>query len=187
VVCTSISATIFVAGLLSFIPVMLPMIQEKMKKLSSLDINDILSYVHKIKRALSIFVLLLMAVVIAASVIELTSLIIKELCDTESGLFFLDITELFRVFGFIFMILIGFELMETVEMYFKKNVIHAEVVLLVAVIAVSRKVILLDLEKYEPIAIVGLAGIILSLGGCYALIKCSTIIGIRYDNRRIEL
>ena len=39
---------------------------------------------------------------------------------TKKGVVFLDINELFRVFGFIFMILIGFELMEMVEMYFKK-------------------------------------------------------------------
>ena len=58
-------------------------------------------------------------------------------------------------------------------MYFKNNVIHAEVVLLVAVIAVSRKVILLDLDKYDPVAIIGLGLIIVALGGCYALIKLS--------------
>lgn len=63
--------------------------------------------------------------------------------------------------------------METVEMYFKKNIVHAEVVLLVGVIAVSRKVILLDLEKYDPVSIIGLGVIILSLGGCYFLIKRS--------------
>ncbi len=86
---------------------------------------------------------------------------------------FLEIDELFKVFGFFFIILIGFELVETVEMYFKDNVIHAEVVLLVAVIAVSRKVILLDLEKYDPLAIVGLGIIIVALGACYWLIKHS--------------
>ena len=86
---------------------------------------------------------------------------------------FLEIDELFRIFGFFFIILIGFELVETVEMYFKDNMIHAEVVLLVAVIAVSRKVILLDLEKYEPLAIIGLGVIILTLGGCYWFIKQS--------------
>ena len=71
------------------------------------------------------------------------------------------------------MILIGFELMEAIEMYFKKNVIHAEVVILIAVIAVSRKVILLDLEKYNPIAIIGLSLIIFALGASYYLMKRS--------------
>jgi uncharacterized membrane protein (DUF373 family) len=43
----------------------------------------------------------------------------------------------------------------------------------VAVIAVSRKVILLDLEKYDPLAIIGLGIIIIALGLCYWLIKQS--------------
>ncbi len=139
-----------------------------------IDINKAISSINVMKKWMSLFVLLLMAVVIAASVVELTFLILREVFDTKNGMFFLDINELFKVFGFVFMILIGFELMETVEMYFKKNIIHAEVVLLVAVIAVSRKVILLDLEKYDPIAVIGLGGIILSLGACYYFIKLST-------------
>jgi uncharacterized membrane protein (DUF373 family) len=69
------------------------------------------------------------------------------------------------------MILIGFELMETIEMYFKKNIIHAEVVILIAVIAVSRKVILLDLEKHDPMSVIGLSLIIVALGASYYFIK----------------
>lgn len=65
----------------------------------------------------------------------------------------------------------GFLLVETVEMYFKDTIIYGEVVLLVAVSAVSRKVILIDLEKYDPLAIIGLGAIIASLGVCYWLIK----------------
>lgn len=118
-------------------------------------------------------VLLLMAVIVAASVVELAIILFQEIFDSSDEVLFLEIDELFRLFGFIFIILIGFELMETVEMYFRKNVVHAEVVLLVAVIAVSRKVILLDLEKYDPVSIIGLGVIILSLGGCYFLIKRS--------------
>jgi uncharacterized membrane protein (DUF373 family) len=110
---------------------------------------------------------------VSASIIELFIVLVLDIFDPTDDVLFLEINELFRIFGFVFMILIGFELMETVEMYFKSNVIHAEVVLLVAVIAVSRKVILLDLEKYDPLAIIGLGIIILALGGCYYLIKLS--------------
>ena len=111
--------------------------------------------------------------IVAASIIELVIILYLEVFGPTNDVLFLEIDELFRIFGFVFLILIGFELMETVEMYFKENVIHAEVVLLVAVIAVSRKVILLDLEKYDPLAIIGLGIIILALGGCYYLIKLS--------------
>lgn len=114
-----------------------------------------------------------MTIIVAIAIIELGIILYLDLFDPSDGVIFLEIDELFRIFGFFFIILIGFELVETVEMYFKDNVIHAEVVLLVAVIAVSRKVILLDLDKYDPLAIIGLGFIITSLGACYWLIKMS--------------
>ena len=122
---------------------------------------------------MSFFVLILMTIIVAIAIVELGIILYLDLFDPTDDVLFLEIDEIFRIFGFFFIILIGFELVETIEMYFKDNVIHAEVVLLVAVIAVARKVILLDLEKYDPLAIIGLGLIILSLGGCYWFIKLS--------------
>jgi len=122
---------------------------------------------------MSFIVLILMTIVVAIAIIELGIILYLDLFDPTDDVLFLEIDEMFRIFGFFFIILIGFELVETIEMYFKDNVIHAEVVLLVAVIAVARKVILLDLEKYDPLAILGLGMIILSLGACYWFIKLS--------------
>ncbi|GMQ55409.1 phosphate-starvation-inducible PsiE family protein [Halopseudomonas aestusnigri] len=131
------------------------------------------SVIHVVKKWMSFFVLVLMTIIVAISIVELGIILYLDLFDPKDDVLFLEIDELFRIFGFFFIILIGFELVETVEMYFKDNVIHAEVVLLVAVIAVSRKVILLDLEKYDPFAIMGLGIIVLALGGCYWFIKQS--------------
>lgn len=131
------------------------------------------SLIHAAKKWMSFVVLILMTIIVAIAIVELGIILYLDLFDPTDDVLFLEIDELFRIFGFFFIILIGFELVETVEMYFKENVIHAEVVLLVAVIAVSRKVILLDLEKYDPLAIIGLGIIIIALGGCYWLIKLS--------------
>ncbi len=136
-------------------------------------IDKVLAITKVAKRWMIIAVLLLMVLIVFASVLELAIFLFHEFTDPVSGILLLDINELFRVFGFIFIVLIGFELLESIEMYFKKNVIHAEVVLLIAVIAVARKVVLLDLEKHDPITIIGLSLIILSLGACYSLIKRS--------------
>jgi uncharacterized membrane protein (DUF373 family) len=135
------------------------------------NLERIIKFTKRIKQGVSLAVLLLMAVIVASSVIELSIVLFNEIFDAKDDSLFLDVDELFKIFSFVFIILIGFEMMETIEMYFKKNVVHAEVVLLVAVIAVTRKVILLDLEKYDPVAIIGLGIIILSLGACYYLIK----------------
>jgi uncharacterized membrane protein (DUF373 family) len=137
------------------------------------SIEKVISLMHTLKKGMSFFLLIVMTVIVATSIVELVIILYLDIFDPTDDVLFLDISELFRIFGFVFMILIGFELMETVEMYFRENIVHAEVVLLVAVIAVSRKVILLDLEKYEPLAVIGLGIIILALGGCYCLIKLS--------------
>ncbi|ABM04624.1 conserved hypothetical protein [Psychromonas ingrahamii 37] len=137
------------------------------------NIDKAVSLIHTVKKWMSFIVLILMTIIVAISIVELGIVLYVDLFDPTDGVLFLEIDELFRIFGFFFIILIGFELVETVEMYFKDNVIHAEVVLLVAVIAVSRKVILLDLEKYDPLAIVGLGIIIIALGACYWFIKLS--------------
>jgi len=136
-------------------------------------IDKLVSLIHIAKKWMSLIVLVLITAIVVISIAELGILLYLDVFDAKDDVLFLEIDELFRIFGFFFIILIGFELMETIEMYFKNNVIHAEVVLLVAVIAVCRKVILLDLEKYDPLAIIGLGIIILALGGCYTLIKLS--------------
>ena len=65
--------------------------------------------------------------------------------------------ELLGIFGVFLSVLIAVELVETVEVYFKDNEVHAEIVLLVALIALARKVVLLDLGKYDPLTILGIA------------------------------
>ena len=137
------------------------------------SIDKAVSLIRIAKKWMSFIVLILMAIIVAIAIVELGIILYIDLFDPTDDVLFLEIDEIFRIFGFFFIILIGFELVETIEMYFKDNVIHAEVVLLVAVIAVSRKVILLDLEKYDPLAIIGLGIIILALGGCYWFIKQS--------------
>ena len=139
----------------------------------SKSIDKAVFLIHAVKKWMSFIVLILMTIIVAIAIVELGIVLYVDLFDPTDNVLFLEIDEMFRIFGFFFIILIGFELVETVEMYFKDNVIHAEVVLLVAVIAVSRKVILLDLEKYDPLAIIGLGIIIIALGTCYWFIKLS--------------
>ena len=137
------------------------------------SIGNAIYLIHKVKKWMSFIVLILMTIVVTLAIAELGIILYLDVFDSTDGVLFLEIDALFRIFGLFFIILIGFELVETIEMYFKDNIIHAEVVLLVAVIAVSRKVILLDLEKYDPLSIIGLGIIIIALGGCYSLIQLS--------------
>jgi len=92
--------------------------------------------------------------------------------------FLLAIADLLEIFGFFMLVLIGIELLETIKAYLVEHVIHVEIVLEVALIAIARKVIILDIEKYEGLTIVGTAGLILAVAAaCYAVKR-------RVDSRR---
>jgi uncharacterized membrane protein (DUF373 family) len=85
----------------------------------------------------------------------------------------LRIIELLAIFGLFLLVLIGIELFHTLRMYFKKSTIHVEVVLTVALIAICRKVIILDL-KATSAPTLGDIGIILgALSIGYFLIRRS--------------
>ena len=116
----------------------------------------------------------MMGIVLIISTVEVGILIFKELTKPvfEAGIW-LDINDLLRIFSFFLNVLIGLELFITVILYLKENVLHGEVILLVGITAVSRKIIILDYDKTEPLTIIGLALLIAAMGLGYYLIKQS--------------
>jgi uncharacterized membrane protein (DUF373 family) len=88
--------------------------------------------------------------------------------------------DLFSVF---LVVLIGLELLETIKAYLKEDVLHVELVLLLAIIAISRKVIVWNFEKYNHQQLVGLAIMILSLSLSYFLLKAKMP---KFKNKREE-
>lgn len=116
----------------------------------------------------------LMGIVVVAATMELTyTLYLDFFVRKDDTKLLISLNELNEVFGLFFNVLIGFELFETVKMYLKDNVIHAELILLVGLIAVSRKVILLDYQKLDALSIIGISILIGTLTGGYYLLKKS--------------
>lgn len=113
--------------------------------------------------------LLMMMLVIVISTVELAIMLFQDLTNGSFLLF--DIAELLDLFGFFFIILIGLELVETIKMYLDENKIHVEVVFLVAMIAVARKVIILDTKDQEWTSLLAVAAVILALSLGYFLFK----------------
>ena len=52
--------------------------------------------------------------------------------------------ELLNIFGIFLLVLVGIELVYTLKTYLTENALHVEVVLMAALIAIGRKVIILD-------------------------------------------
>jgi uncharacterized membrane protein (DUF373 family) len=78
-----------------------------------------------------------------------------------------------EVFSGFLLLLIGIELMKTVVMYLQSHVLHVEVVLTVAIIAVARHTIDLDLETANPLLLIGIGVVVLSLSLGYYFFRRS--------------
>ena len=123
------------------------------------------TFEHMIIRSL----IYMMALIILISTIELGYLLVKDIVSPP--VFFLEIEQLLELFGFFLLIIIGIELLETIKAYLKDKVVHSEIVLEVALIAIARKVIILDLKEYDSIAILGIAALIITISLSYYIVR----------------
>ena len=130
--------------------------------------------VYKFEYYIVLALLIMMMVALLAASVELGVILVDQLI--EPPLLLLDIKEMLTVFSFFLMVLIGLELVETIKMYLDRNVIHVEVVILVAIIAVARKIIVIDYYSISYQTLLGIAAIMMALTAGYFLLKRATTI-----------
>jgi uncharacterized membrane protein (DUF373 family) len=128
-----------------------------------------LEWLQKFERAIYLILIALLIIVVIFSVIELAYIMFAGIW-LESK-FQLENFELLDLLGYFLLVLIVVELLDTIKVYIEKNEIHVEVIVLLAIIAVARKVIILDPAKLDFILLVGLGVLFISLAGGYYLIK----------------
>jgi uncharacterized membrane protein (DUF373 family) len=113
---------------------------------------------------------ILMVLVILVAILDLGVFIIKEVLTIPYGHIN---TKLFHVFGLFLNILIALEILENITAYLRKHVFQVELVIVTSLIAVSRKIIILDLDKVRGLDIIGLSLAILALSLSYLIIRFS--------------
>ena len=139
------------------------------------------SFVEKIVITTLIF---LMSIILVFSTFEL-------LYSLFNGFFksgtFISLDTLMDVFGGFLLILIGVELLETIKIYLNQSVVHVEVVVLVAIIALARKIVILKIEEISIEVTAGIAILVFSLSLAYYLIKKSGILVLSVDNKKSKV
>jgi uncharacterized membrane protein (DUF373 family) len=78
---------------------------------------------------------------------------------------------LFTIFGLFLNALIAIEILENITAYLKKHVLQVELVIVTSLIAVARKIIILDLEKTVGIDLLALAATIFALSAAYWVVR----------------
>jgi len=140
-------------------------------------VKDIVNSFEKLIYAV---LMVMLMVILAAGIIDLGVILITSLTNNPSGL--LEAHEMIAVLGGFLLVLIGVELLDTIKAYFHENTIHVEIVVLLAIIAVARKVILLDPTGMSGtdfgIQLIGIGVIVTGLAGGYYLIKKAGIASV---------
>jgi uncharacterized membrane protein (DUF373 family) len=82
----------------------------------------------------------------------------------------LRISDFLAIFGAFMAVLIAMEIFVNITIYLREDVIHVNIVLATALMAIARKVITLDLKETTAEHMYGLAGLTLAMGIGYWLI-----------------
>lgn len=131
-----------------------------------MDSNSLLK---KYEKAAYTILTVLFAIIVTCSIAELmylmyVALVIGSPLILENG-------ELLEIFGYFLLVLIGVELLSVTSAYINERVIHVEVVIIIAIIAVARGIILLETSKLDPLNMFGTAALIFTLCTGYYFLK----------------
>lgn len=118
--------------------------------------------IKKFETAIIWGLVILLALVIGLTLVQVSWEIIYNIISTPKQLIVLD--SLFDILSSIFMVLIGIELLETIKLYLQEKGLHVELILDVALIALARKVIVLDYAATDYRTLLAIAGMIIALG-----------------------
>jgi len=131
-----------------------------------------LTFYQKFEQAIILILTGLIAIVIIAAVWSLAFKILSELILTRT----FDPTDhvVFQsVFGMIFTVIIALEFKRSLLLVAQRTetVVQVRTVILIAILAIVRKFIILDLTATNALQLLALAAAILALGGVYWMVR----------------
>jgi len=125
--------------------------------------------IENIERWISVLLMLLMGVVVISGTAEVGYLIVSDLLQPPG--FFLGVSDLFDIFGLFLMVLIGLELLSSVKAFLKDHKLHAEAMFLIALTAITRKIVIMDSSGVSYMTLFGLAALVLALSVGFFIIR----------------
>ncbi len=110
----------------------------------------------------------LMVFVILMGVVDVGWFIYQKLASPP--VFVLTMKDILATFGAFMAVLIAIEIFVNITIYLREDIIHVKIVLATALMAIARKVIILDMEKVDAPYLWGIASIVFALSIAYWLV-----------------
>lgn len=130
-------------------------------------------FLHAVEQIETILAKVLSLGMIVVIIIATLDLIRVVAFDLFSGSELLISRLLFEIFGMFLNVLVALEILQNITAYLRKHVIQVELVIVTSLVAIARKIIILDLDKTSGTSIIGLGVGIFALSISYWIIRVS--------------
>jgi len=137
--------------------------------------DPVLRWMHRILRLAAYVLSFAMVLVILVGVVSVVHTLYMNLATPP---YFL-IPDIIKTFGAFLAVLIAYEIFANITLYIRSDVFPMKLVIATALMAIARKVIILEMDEYTALDLVGIGAIVLGLGIAYWLITLA-------DNRAAE-
>jgi uncharacterized membrane protein (DUF373 family) len=131
------------------------------------DADLVLRWLHRILRVAAYVLAFTMVLVILEGV---ASVVFNVYSNLMRAPFFI-IPDIVQTFAAFLAVLIAYEIFSNITLYIRTDVFPVKLVLATALMAIARKVIVLDMDSYSALDMVGIGAIVLGLGVSYWLIS----------------
>ncbi|WP_191236826.1 phosphate-starvation-inducible PsiE family protein [Cobetia marina] len=130
--------------------------------------DSLIRVLHKIIRLGVKILAFLMVLVIIWGIIDILYVLYQQLVSPPFLL--LEVSDIFRLFGAFMVVLIAIEIFVNIRLYLGTDVFPLQLVIATALMAIARKVIIMDFNTISAQYIYATAAVVVSLGIAYWLV-----------------
>jgi uncharacterized membrane protein (DUF373 family) len=154
------------------------------QELSTEHPDPLIRSLHGVIRVCVKVMAVLMAFVIVWGVIDVAYVLYVRL--STPPVLLLSVSDIFKIFGAFMVVLIAIEIFINIRLYLGSSTLPIKLVIATALMAIARKVIVLDLENTSAIYVLAIAAVVLALGVAYWLTgqTSQTFTGVNSDQER---
>ena len=130
--------------------------------------DPLLNHLWRVIRVVVRVLAIIMTLVIVWGVADVCWILYGRLL--QPPILLLTIGDILATFGAFLAVMIAIEIFENLTLYLREDVIHVDIVLATALMAIARKVIILDYKEMQPQYVYATACVALAMGVVYWLV-----------------
>ena len=130
--------------------------------------DPLICFLHRIIRFAVRLMAVLMVLIILWGIGDVVWVLYQKL--RTPPYFLLNISDILATFGAFMAVLIAIEIFQNITLYLRDDIIHVKIVIATALMAIARKVIILDFKVLTPAYVSAIAAVVLAMGVTYWLI-----------------